>query len=560
MEGTEASDNKPAFEHRQEERVTQYAAALQAGHDRKAFEMLYQMEVSKVYTRVRLLMKSDVNAEAIMQEAFLSVYTRINELPGAAVFESWLMKQTRRVCLDQYRNTAGLQQPEAAVNAAADVAEDMEDSYLDFRPQRDMDPKTMAVNLQQILDTLSVYQNICLQMREYDGLSYQEIAEELSLPISSVKEYTRQARKIVMVEVINKNLYTAAPLAFFYWMLRQSPSIYVCEPALTVSLWEKLAANTGKKGFGSGNRPKTDGNNAGDGRAKSKTAIIIVAAVAGVLILGIGGFFIADAVGSSKNQTVRKQTAVDKAETDKSAGEKKNSDQTSEEAGDAQISQNTTAQEIQTDAVDDQKNTQKKTHSISDTLGSVKNNIYENEFFKIKFTPVEEMELLPDKDRDENNAELEKLVKEAVDENPSLDTDMFENGFIACMGMKTGRPLQMIQINCSSLKAMEGEMQDYIEITEDTIIDSLKDHDTNKKLYEEQGYSDVKIETEEITFLGEKHPSSHATMVLKEGKTKVDMHIRTLVMVQDGYVAYIAVSSTDEDSTVEILDRMEKLN
>ncbi len=234
------SDMEPLFVQEQQQRIAQFADAYQSKKDPGAYEMLFQMEASNVFTRARLMMNRDEDAEDIMYQVFSDVRTRIDELSDVSVFEEWLMKLTRSACLEQLKKSNRI-----ALFSVSDkgimVEEAPEAFYPDFRPILSMGTDELAANLQGILNSLPESHNICLQMREYDGLSYKDIADELQIPLRQVKNNIIQGRKKVETEVNQRNLYPDAPLAFFGWMLRQGTNIFVCEPMTAMNVWGKLA-------------------------------------------------------------------------------------------------------------------------------------------------------------------------------------------------------------------------------------------------------------------------------------------------------------------------------
>ncbi len=261
----ETSDRQALPLRRQDDTVTSLVAKFMQDQDPEAFEKIYQTESAKVYARARMMMGKDADAQDILQDVFLSVYTKIAGLKSPGAFEGWLMTLTRNACLNQLHKNGRVTQFAIAEDGTSYQEEELENPYLDFQPETTMEQKELAENLKQIMDTLPATQSICLQMREYDGLSYQEIADELSIPLSQVKNNIFHAKKKVKAEVIARKLYAAAPLAFFLWMLRQSTEVYACEASVTDAVWIGISSQTGSvAASGEPGGPASDPSAAGD--------------------------------------------------------------------------------------------------------------------------------------------------------------------------------------------------------------------------------------------------------------------------------------------------------
>ena len=183
----ETSDRQTPAPRRQDDAVTSLVTRFMKDQDPEAFEKIYQAESSKVFARARMMLGNDADAQDILQDVFLSVYTKIGGLKNAGAFEGWLMTLTRNASLNQLSKSGRMTQFAVAEDGTSYQEEELENPYVDFKPESSMEQKELAENLKQIMDTLPAIQSICLQMREYDGLSYQEIADELSIPLSQVK-------------------------------------------------------------------------------------------------------------------------------------------------------------------------------------------------------------------------------------------------------------------------------------------------------------------------------------------------------------------------------------
>ncbi|MEZ4699873.1 MAG: sigma-70 family RNA polymerase sigma factor [Rhodothermales bacterium] len=140
-------------------------------------------------------------AEDVTQEVFIRFWNHRGEVDGGQPI-GWLLRVTRNASVDalrrrnSYRKTISgdSEQVELARGDAPGPAKDAESS--DFRAMLD-----------QALDRLSEPYKSLVILRELQDLSYQEIADTLALPLTTVKVYLHRARKMLrdhLTEVMHR--------------------------------------------------------------------------------------------------------------------------------------------------------------------------------------------------------------------------------------------------------------------------------------------------------------------------------------------------------------------
>jgi RNA polymerase sigma-70 factor, ECF subfamily len=160
------------------------ARAFQDGDDR-AFSILYDRYKRHLYVfALKMLSETDA-ASDLVQDVFLRVYERRQQLHQPESFRSWLFAIGRNRCLSQLRQNRGRvpmdEAPEEALatEAPADGAEAEEELGL----------------VRRALAGLKVEYREVLVLREYQDLSYREIAEITESTESAVKSKIFKARR-----------------------------------------------------------------------------------------------------------------------------------------------------------------------------------------------------------------------------------------------------------------------------------------------------------------------------------------------------------------------------
>lgn len=167
-------------------------AAVQAG-DSSAFDVLVRRWDRKIQGAAYRVLGSDDEARDVSQEAFLKAYRGLAGFKGEARFSSWLYQIALNLCRDRLRRRKGREfvslddltpAPARAGPSVSDIVE-----------SRDLARRVAAA-----VEALSAEQREAIVLKEYEGLTFPEIAEVLGIPVSTVK--TRLYRGLVQLRAL----------------------------------------------------------------------------------------------------------------------------------------------------------------------------------------------------------------------------------------------------------------------------------------------------------------------------------------------------------------------
>ena len=165
-------------------RTDEELVASSLAGDPSAFDLLVLRWDRKIQGAIYRLMGSEEEARDLCQEAFLKAYRGLGGFKGEARFSSWLYQIALNLCRDRMRRRRGrvmvsLDALEAEAQGA--VLRD-EASTHDLVEARDLQQRVRAAVM-----ALPDDQREVIVLKEYEGLTFQEIAEVLDLPVSTVK-------------------------------------------------------------------------------------------------------------------------------------------------------------------------------------------------------------------------------------------------------------------------------------------------------------------------------------------------------------------------------------
>lgn len=179
------------------------------GGDAAAFDVLVRRWDRKIHGAIYRVVGSDDEARDLVQEAFFKAFRALSGFKREARFSSWLYQIALNLCRDRLRRRKGRtfisldERDEAgeplAVSRAASALETIE-------------AQDLARTVERAMAELPPEQREVIVLKEYEGLTFVEIAEVLSVPVSTVK--TRLYRGLVQLrERLERRGVRAAPAA-----------------------------------------------------------------------------------------------------------------------------------------------------------------------------------------------------------------------------------------------------------------------------------------------------------------------------------------------------------
>ena len=163
--------------------------------DANAFETLVLEYEKNVYNIALRMTGNSEDAADMTQEAFIKAYNSLQSFRGDSKFSVWLYRIVSNVCLDFLRSKN--RRPTVSLSVEDDDGEDAQLDVADESqsPELLLDRKLTRDSVRRGLDSLPPDYRQILLLREIQGLSYDEIAQALSLEVGTVKSRIFRARK-----------------------------------------------------------------------------------------------------------------------------------------------------------------------------------------------------------------------------------------------------------------------------------------------------------------------------------------------------------------------------
>jgi len=166
--------------------------------DKGAFELLVVKYQSRIFNVILGVVRNRDIVEDLAQETFLNAYRYIGGFKGDSSFYTWiyriavnvginyLSKQKKAVFVDE-----GVMETEAVVELSSQG----------MSPERSLQGKEFSSDLSRAMGLLPEDIRVAVALREYEGLSYQEIADVTDSPIGTVRSRIFRGRAMLMEEL-----------------------------------------------------------------------------------------------------------------------------------------------------------------------------------------------------------------------------------------------------------------------------------------------------------------------------------------------------------------------
>lgn len=175
---------------------TELIAQLKAG-DHQAFEELIRTYNQRLFRIARSIVREDMEAEDIVQEAYIKAFTRLNSFEGVDGLGSWLARVTANLAIDRVRKSKRSDKLindllESASATSGQSTPDASPNYI--TPERQAAMSQIRALLEREIDNLPDGFREVFVLRMVEELSITKTSHILDIPEATVKSRLYRAR------------------------------------------------------------------------------------------------------------------------------------------------------------------------------------------------------------------------------------------------------------------------------------------------------------------------------------------------------------------------------
>lgn len=236
--------------------------------DQQAIAQLYEQTSRRAYYLAKQLVKDEDQAQDIVQDAYVKVFTNLPLLEQVENFQGWL----NTIVVNKSKDYLKKKKP---MLFSKMVSEEDEGSELDFEdeggyfsPDQKVDYAETKRLIQGMIDRLPQEQRMAIVLFYLEEMPVKQIARVMECSEGTVKSRLNYGRKAIKAQVLElekkgTKLYCVPFIPFLYWLFRQQVLSTVVPGAVGKAAVAAGVAAAGKAGAASGGAGAISGSGAG---------------------------------------------------------------------------------------------------------------------------------------------------------------------------------------------------------------------------------------------------------------------------------------------------------
>ena len=177
--------------------------------DVTAFQIIFDYYKKSFYLAAFKITRSEYLAEEIVQEVFILLWTKKNQISAADKPESYLYSILYNCIFNQFKKIA-------AEKKMLKVVSKNQLEFDEYDMELIMQEKINKVVLHKVINQLPPQQKKVYQLSKEQGFSRLEIAEQMSISPNSVKNHLHEAVKSILFYFRKNNFFMAFCCLFQY--------------------------------------------------------------------------------------------------------------------------------------------------------------------------------------------------------------------------------------------------------------------------------------------------------------------------------------------------------
>ncbi|GAB3644297.1 RNA polymerase sigma factor [Spirosoma arcticum] len=154
--------------------------------DQQAFQWLYDQYSSALYGVVLRIVRDEEQAQDVLQDIFVKIWKNLDAYDASkGRLFTWMLNVSRNTAIDALR--ARKAQPSSAIRT------DEDNVHIIDRQYNTQQPNPEHIGVQEIVSQLRPERKQLIDLVYFAGYTHEEAAEELKLPLGTVKTRIRAA-------------------------------------------------------------------------------------------------------------------------------------------------------------------------------------------------------------------------------------------------------------------------------------------------------------------------------------------------------------------------------
>jgi len=155
--------------------------------DLNAFRELYELHKRRIYNIAYRIHGNHDDAQDAVQDAFVTIYKKINSYRGQAAFSTWIYRIVVNICLNKIRRSKISDRNWVELSEAENLAD---------HARFDLN-KPIELILEEEIKALPPGYRTVFVLREVEGFSHEEISRMLNISVGTSKSQLHRAKRLL---------------------------------------------------------------------------------------------------------------------------------------------------------------------------------------------------------------------------------------------------------------------------------------------------------------------------------------------------------------------------
>lgn len=165
--------------------------------DKSAYDLLVIKYQHKIIQLVNRYVKDPSEAQDVAQESFIKAYRALGNFRGESAFYTWLYRiainTAKNYLMSRSRRSVDMQ----VDIQDAEVFENIPQLQGQETPERALLNREIVETIKTAIAKLPEEMRVAIMLREFEGMSYEEIAQAMDCPVGTVRSRIFRAREAI---------------------------------------------------------------------------------------------------------------------------------------------------------------------------------------------------------------------------------------------------------------------------------------------------------------------------------------------------------------------------
>ncbi len=154
--------------------------------NKESFEMLFERYRDAILLMLHQRSRDVALCDDILQEAFIKAYLNLEKFDSSYNFGGWITRIAKNLLIDHGRRVENRPKEDSCTIEILSQAMNPEEKFMSVEANK---------RLNDALSSLTPSYRKIIEMRFWRDMSYEQISEELNLPMGTVKTQVHRARR-----------------------------------------------------------------------------------------------------------------------------------------------------------------------------------------------------------------------------------------------------------------------------------------------------------------------------------------------------------------------------